>query len=78
MEIVEAAPLVPLGSSEQHYLNPYVLTNGALTLLPWLLGEYLEVASIVPRTSLVAALILAIGRDPEVRRWREAGPAIAS
>jgi len=41
-------------------------------------GEYLEVASIVPRTALVAALILAIGRDPEVHRWRETGPAIAS
>jgi glutamate carboxypeptidase len=37
--------------------------------------EYLEVASIVPRTTLVAALILAIGRDPEVRHWREIGPA---
>jgi glutamate carboxypeptidase len=35
--------------------------------------EYLEVASIVPRTALVAALILAIGRDPEVRGWRSAG-----
>jgi glutamate carboxypeptidase len=35
--------------------------------------EYLEVASIVPRTALVAALVLAIGRDPEVRAWRHAG-----
>ena len=33
-------------------------------------GEYLEVASIVPRTTLLAALIAAIGRDPEVRAWR--------
>jgi glutamate carboxypeptidase len=33
-------------------------------------AEYLEVASIVPRTTLLAALILAIGRDPEVLRWR--------
>jgi glutamate carboxypeptidase len=33
-------------------------------------AEYLEVASIVPRTALLAALILAIGRDPEVRAWR--------
>ncbi len=33
-------------------------------------GEYLEVASIVPRTLLLAALIAAIGRDPEVGRWR--------
>ena len=31
--------------------------------------EYLEVASIVPRTTLLAALIVAIGRDPEVGRW---------
>lgn len=33
-------------------------------------GEYLEVASIAPRTMLLAALIVAIGRDPEVGRWR--------
>jgi glutamate carboxypeptidase len=33
-------------------------------------GEYLEVASIVPRTTLLAGLIAAIGRDPEVGRWR--------
>jgi glutamate carboxypeptidase len=33
-------------------------------------AEYLEVASVVPRTTLLAALILAIGRDPEVLRWR--------
>ncbi|HEY4190371.1 MAG TPA: M20 family metallopeptidase [Candidatus Limnocylindrales bacterium] len=33
-------------------------------------GEYLEVASIAPRTTLLAALIVAIGRDPEVRAWR--------
>jgi len=32
--------------------------------------EYMEVASIVPRTTLLAALIVAIGRDPEVGRWR--------
>ncbi len=32
-------------------------------------GEYLELASIVPRTTLLAGLIAAIGRDPEVRRW---------
>ena len=36
-------------------------------------AEYLEVASIVPRTVLLAALILGIGRDPEVRAWRRAG-----
>jgi glutamate carboxypeptidase len=33
-------------------------------------GEYLEVDSIVPRTTLMAGLIAAIGRDPEVRAWR--------
>lgn len=32
--------------------------------------EYLELDSIVPRTTLLAALIVAIGRDPEVREWR--------
>ena len=32
--------------------------------------EYLEVASIVPRTALVAALLLAIGSDPVVASWR--------
>ncbi len=34
-------------------------------------GEYLELASIVPRTVLLAALIAAIGRDAEIRRWRD-------
>jgi glutamate carboxypeptidase len=34
-------------------------------------AEYLEVDSIVPRTTLVAALLLAIGRDPVVLRWRD-------
>ena len=32
--------------------------------------EYLEVDSIVPRTTLVAGLLLAIGRDPVVAGWR--------
>ena len=32
--------------------------------------EYLEVASIVPRTALVACLLLAIARDPVVAGWR--------
>jgi glutamate carboxypeptidase len=33
-------------------------------------AEYLELDSIVPRTSLVAGLLLAIGRDPAVAAWR--------
>ena len=33
-------------------------------------GEYLEVASIVPRTTLAAGLLLAVSRDPVVRAWR--------
>jgi len=33
-------------------------------------AEYLDVASIVPRTALVAGLILAISRDPVVAEWR--------
>ena len=33
--------------------------------------EWLDVASIVPRTTLFAALLLATGRDPEVRSWRD-------
>ncbi len=33
-------------------------------------AEYLDVASVVPRTTLVAALLLAIGRDPVVLGWR--------
>jgi glutamate carboxypeptidase len=36
--------------------------------------EYLEVGSIVPRTTLLAALLLTVGRDPVVRGWRT-GPA---
>jgi len=32
--------------------------------------EYLEVDSIVPRTTLLAALLLAAGRDPVVAAWR--------
>jgi glutamate carboxypeptidase len=32
--------------------------------------EWLDAASIVPRTTLFAALLLATGRDPEVRSWR--------
>ena len=33
--------------------------------------EWLDVTSIVPRTTLFAALLLATGRDPEVRSWRD-------
>ena len=36
-------------------------------------AEYLEVASIVPRTALLAGLLLAIGRDPIVAEWRRTG-----
>ena len=36
-------------------------------------AEYLDVASIVPRTTLLAGLLLAIGRDAEVRAWRSEG-----
>jgi glutamate carboxypeptidase len=32
--------------------------------------EYLEVASIVPRLALLAALLLEVGRDPVVASWR--------
>jgi glutamate carboxypeptidase len=32
--------------------------------------EYLEVDSIVPRTTLLAGLLLAVGRDPLVGSWR--------
>jgi glutamate carboxypeptidase len=33
-------------------------------------GEYLEVGSIVPRTTLAAGLLLALARDPVVASWR--------
>jgi glutamate carboxypeptidase len=33
-------------------------------------GEYLEVGSIVPRTALLAALLLEVSRDPVVAGWR--------
>jgi glutamate carboxypeptidase len=39
-------------------------------------GEYVEIDSIVPRTALVAALLLEVGRDPVVASWR-AGSATA-
>ena len=37
--------------------------------------EYLEVASIVPRTALLAGLLLAIARDPVVDGWRGSATA---
>jgi glutamate carboxypeptidase len=33
-------------------------------------AEYLEISSVVPRTALVAGLLLAIAGDPEIRAWR--------
>jgi glutamate carboxypeptidase len=38
-------------------------------------SEYLDVDSIVPRTALLAGLLLAIGRDPAVLAWRDEPPA---
>jgi glutamate carboxypeptidase len=37
-------------------------------------AEYLDIESIVPRTTLLAGLLLAIARDPEVLAWREGDP----
>jgi glutamate carboxypeptidase len=37
-------------------------------------AEYLDVDSIVPRTAMVAGLLLAIARDPEVLAWRADDP----
>jgi glutamate carboxypeptidase len=34
-------------------------------------AEYLDVGSVVPRTTLLAGLLLAISRDPQVLAWRE-------
>ena len=34
-------------------------------------AEYLDVDSIVPRTALFAGLLLATGRDPVIRAWRD-------
>jgi glutamate carboxypeptidase len=36
-------------------------------------AEYLEIESIVPRTTLLAGLLLAIAADPEIGAWRRAG-----
>lgn len=41
-------------------------------------AEYLDVESIVPRTTLLAGLLLAIARDPEVLRWRTDDPRFAA
>jgi glutamate carboxypeptidase len=37
-------------------------------------AEYIDVESIVPRTTMLAGLLLAIARDPEVLRWRDGDP----
>ncbi|HET9083857.1 MAG TPA: M20 family metallopeptidase [Candidatus Limnocylindrales bacterium] len=37
-------------------------------------AEYLDVESVVPRTTLLAGLLLAIARDPQVLAWREDDP----
>ena len=37
-------------------------------------AEYLEVDSIVPRTTMLAGLLLAIARDPDVTAWRDDDP----
>ena len=41
-------------------------------------AEYLEIDSIVPRTTLVAGLLLAIARDPAVLEWRADDPRFAN
>ena len=41
-------------------------------------AEYLEVDSVVPRTALVAGLLLAIARDPEILAWRDDDPRSAT
>ncbi len=41
-------------------------------------AEYLEVDSVVPRTALLAGLLLAIARDPEVLAWRADDPRFAA
>jgi glutamate carboxypeptidase len=40
--------------------------------------EYLVVESIVPRTTLLAGLLIAIARDPEVIAWRAADPRFSA
>lgn len=41
-------------------------------------AEYLEVDSIVPRTTLLAGLLLAIARDPAILQWRADDPRFSS
>lgn len=41
-------------------------------------SEYLDVDSVVPRTALLAGLLLAIARDPEVIAWRADDPRFAA
>jgi glutamate carboxypeptidase len=41
-------------------------------------AEYLEIDSVVPRTTLLAGLLLAIARDPAVLEWRADDPRFAS
>ena len=41
-------------------------------------AEYLEVDSVVPRTTLLAGLLLAIARDPDILAWREDDPRFAT
>jgi glutamate carboxypeptidase len=41
-------------------------------------AEYLDVDSIVPRTTMVAGLLLAIAGDPEVLAWRAESAAGAA
>jgi glutamate carboxypeptidase len=41
-------------------------------------AEYLEVDSIVPRTTLLAGLLVAIARDPDVLAWRADDPRFAA
>ncbi len=39
-------------------------------------AEYLDVESIVPRTTMLAGLLLAIAADPEILAWRDADPPV--
>lgn len=41
-------------------------------------AEYMDVDSVVPRTAMVAGLLLAIARDPEVLAWRDDDPRFAA